>query len=311
MSDHANHAASLPDLQTSHDLIADRRYSYAMALLQDKDADAAKDLFQQVLERVPDWPPALLGMGEAFMLSGETQHAGHYFQRCLETDASDRLGAAPRLARMKIIEADQAIRPGYVAALFDDYAKRFDTHLVNALEYSAPQQLLEALITIRHHYERCYDLGCGTGLMGKVLRPYVSYLAGCDLSNAMLYEARSKAIYDRLECKDCTHALTLQQAEQFDLITAADVLVYIGSLTTLLKAVHLALKPDGIFAFTTQATEGDAFIIGDDLRAAHSEAYLRQQAQSAHLEMLACQSVSVRKDRDHPVKGWLCLLRKP
>lgn len=181
-----------------------------MALLKDQDASAAKDLFHQVLERVPNWPPALLGMGEACLLSDEPSEAGHYFLHCLEQDPSDRLGAAPRLARMQIIKADEAIKPGYVAALFDDYAKRFDTHLVDTLAYSAPQQLLEALLRINMHYTRCYDLGCGTGLMGEVLRPYVDHLAGCDLSTAMLHEAKIKAIYDRLECDDCTSALMRQ-----------------------------------------------------------------------------------------------------
>ena len=303
-------AAALPDLHTSGDLIADRRFNYAMALLQDKDGVAAKDLFTQVLERVPHWPPALLGMGDACMLLHEENEAARFFQHCLDHDPSDRLGAGPRLARMKRAEADHAIRSGYITALFDDYAKRFDTHLVNTLGYSAPQQVLAALLNIKTHYARSYDLGCGTGLMGAVLRPYTQHLAGCDLSQAMLHEAREKAIYDQLDCDDCAHALAQLDAGQLDLITAADVLVYIVALTEVFQAVHHALKPDGLFAFTTQACDGDRFIIGEDLRSAHSEGYLREQAHSAGFEMVICDAVSVRKDRDQAVKGWLCLLRK-
>ena len=303
-------AATVPDLQTSGDLIADRRFGYAMALLQEKDGEAAKDLFAQVLERVPHWPPALLGMGDACLLLEQDDEAVGFFKQCLALDPSDRLGAGPRLARMNEVEADDAIRHGYIAALFDDYAKRFDTHLIQTLGYSAPQQLHAAIIAIRSHFEQGYDLGCGTGLMGEVLRPHVDHLSGCDLSHAMLQEARAKQIYDRLDGDDVVHALTQQHAASLDLITAADVLVYIGALTDVLVAAHHALKIGGLFAFTTQACVGERFIIGEDLRSAHSERYLRTQALQTGFEILAFEAVSVRQDRDQAVRGWLCVLRK-
>ena len=310
MTHEPSSTAALPDLQTSGDLIADRRFGYAMALLQDKDGVAAKDLFAQVLERAAHWPPALLGMGDACLLLDESEEAARFFQQCLAHDASDRLGAGPRLARMNRAQADHAIRHGYIAALFDDYAKRFDTHLLETLGYSAPQQLLAALTKVRARFEQCYDLGCGTGLMGDVLRPFVSHLAGCDLSRAMLHEAQAKQIYDQLSCDDCVHALNKLKPDSLDLITAADVLVYMGALTEVFHAAHHALQPDGLFAFTTQACDGDRFIIGEDLRSAHSNHYLRAQAQATGFDVLSCEAVSVRKDRDQAVKGWLCLLRK-
>ena len=303
------HAMLLPDLQTSGDLIADRRFTYALALLNDKDGTAAKDLLDQVLERVPHWPPALLALGDACLLVQDEQGAVNAFSACLADDPSDRLGAGPRLARLQQIPPDHAIRPAYVAALFDDYAKRFDQHLLETLDYSAPQQINAALSGYGAQYERAYDLGCGTGLMGDVLRPYSRWLGGCDLSAAMLNEAKRKALYDHLDHADCIEALERYEAQTYDLVTAADVLVYIGALNSVFHSVQRVLKPSGLFAFTTQACEGDGFIIGADLRAAHSQTYVIAQAQAARLDCLTCQPVSVRKDRDQPVAGWLCLLR--
>jgi predicted TPR repeat methyltransferase len=303
-------ASSLPDLQTSGDLIADRRYGYACALLQERDGDAATDLFAQLLERVPDWPPALLGMGDACLLTQDTAQAAHYFRLCLARDPSDRLGAGPRLARMNALAADNAIGPAYVAALFDDYAKRFDNHLVDALDYRAPDLLLEALLHYAPSFPHAYDLGCGTGLMGALLRPLVLTLGGCDLSPAMLEEARRKNIYDQLDLADCVQALHNLNPASFDLVTAADVVVYIGSLTELFAKAHESLKTDGLFALTAQACTGDHFMIGEDLRSAHSEAYLREQAHLAGFETRCLDAVSVRKDRGQPVSGWLCLFRK-
>ncbi|WP_163364132.1 class I SAM-dependent DNA methyltransferase, partial [Klebsiella aerogenes] len=65
------------------------------------------------------------------------------------------------------------------------------------------------------------DLGCGTGLMGERLRPFVDRLEGYDISASMLRKARDKGVYDHLGKAD------LQQfsyaGEAPDLVTAADV----------------------------------------------------------------------------------------
>ena len=42
---------------SSGDLLADRRYAYAMAAAKEADHEAAADLLAQTLEIVPDWAP--------------------------------------------------------------------------------------------------------------------------------------------------------------------------------------------------------------------------------------------------------------
>lgn len=44
--------------RSSGDLLADRRYAYAEALLTEGDAAAAIELAEQALERAPDFVPA-------------------------------------------------------------------------------------------------------------------------------------------------------------------------------------------------------------------------------------------------------------
>ena len=46
-------------------------------------------------------------------------------------------------------------------------------------------------------WQRAADLGCGTGLMGPLLRSHVACLEGADLSAAMVERAREKGCYDR------------------------------------------------------------------------------------------------------------------
>lgn len=48
-------------------------------------------------------------------------------------------------------------------------------------------------------WRRCVDLGCGTGLMGPLLRNHVAdSLVGVDLSAGMVVHARDRGCYDDL-----------------------------------------------------------------------------------------------------------------
>jgi predicted TPR repeat methyltransferase len=83
----------------------------------------------------------------------------------------------------------------YVQQLFDQYAQKFDSHLVEVLSYSVPDKLAELL---RPHAESSrakwamLDLGCGTGLSGAAIAPYARELVGVDLSSKMLEKARER-----------------------------------------------------------------------------------------------------------------------
>ena len=83
------------------------------------------------------------------------------------------------------------------------------------------------------------DLGCGTGLMGERLRPIATFLEGCDISAAMLKKAEAKGIYDRLFKADL-QSLALPPGEA-DLVTAADVFMYVGALDRIVAAVAAGL----------------------------------------------------------------------
>lgn len=54
-------------------------------------------------------------------------------------------------------------------ALFDYYANTFDDSL-KGLDYSSPEALREVLGGLRPRYREVFDAGCGTGLLGPLLR---------------------------------------------------------------------------------------------------------------------------------------------
>lgn len=298
---------------SSGDLLADRRYAYAIAAAKDGDHEAAADLLAQALEIVPHWAPAWLALGDSHLALGATEEAITAWQKALNLQPSDELGAKPRLARQGVVPVADAVGDDYIRALFDDYAGRFDAHLRGALGYSGPETIMAALDQVApgQAFARAYDLGCGTGLMGEAIRARAHWLGGCDLSPAMVAKAEGKAIYDELKAVSLLDYLENDYLENVraDLVLAADVLVYLGDLAPIFKAVAATLTPGGLFAFTVQKGEG-GLSLGEDLRYAHGEALLREWAHAAGLEWVLCEPCVTRLDRGVPVPGLVLVLRK-
>ena len=163
------------------------------------------------------------------------------------------LGAAASGARLPRADAE------YVRRLFDQYAPRFDEH-IGALDYRAPQLIAAAIERAApgRRFERAADLGCGTGLLGVVLRERVAVLDGVDLSPAMLERARAVGCYDSLSEGDLVDLLCSAPAT-YDLLTACDTLNYFGDLRPVLNAAAAALVAGGVLAFTLESDgeEGD------------------------------------------------------
>ena len=88
----------------------------------------------------------------------------------------------------------------YVENLFDGYSKKFETSLVDTLEYKTPKLIRDILIKPIDGkiLGSVLDLGCGTGLLGPEVRRHCSQLEGIDLSSKMLKFAKQKNVYDKL-----------------------------------------------------------------------------------------------------------------
>ncbi|MGP9818572.1 methyltransferase domain-containing protein [Salinarimonas sp. NSM] len=302
--------------RSSGDLLADRRYAWAAGWLEDGDAGAAADLAAQALERAPGFAPAWALLGEALAAQGDATGAIAALERARTLEPDDPLGVGVTLARLGALPAADAMSEGYVRALFDTYAERFDEHLTGDLDYRGPQCLRDALD--REAPGRLFacalDLGCGTGLMGAAIRDRVARLEGCDLAPAMVEKAREKGLYDALAVAELTAWLDAAPAGGADLILAADVLVYVGDPVHVLAAARGALAPGGLFAFTAQALDeaiaGEGWAIGADARFAHGARFLRERATGAGLRVLRLEPVVTRRDAGRPVPGHLVVLTR-
>lgn len=294
-------------------MIADRRYAYGDAALAEKDWQAAFDLFEQTLEQVPYWPPAHLALARAALALGEEARARAALERVLSLDPADHLGAALLLVRIGSKPVAEAMPAAYVAALFDDYAPRFDSHLVNQLAYRAPELLVAALD--RHlpgrHFARVLDLGCGTGLMARALGNRAGQVFGVDLSPRMIAVAMETGLYAGLEAGELVAFLEQQPSAGADLAIAADVFCYLPDLAPAFAAARRRLAISGILAFTVQTHAGEGVVVGEDCRMHHAPGLVRHLAAEAAFTVLAEEEAISRLDVGQPVPGALFLLAAP
>jgi predicted TPR repeat methyltransferase len=303
-----------PAAATSGDLRADRRFLHAEASAAEGDFAAAAELLEQCLEIAPDWAPAWFALSVARERLGDLAAAITAYRRAFACDPEDVLGASLALARLGAAPVPDVAAPAYVARLFDQYAPHFDAHLIDGLGYRAPALLRDAVaeVCVRTHrpmhFGRALDLGCGTGLAGAAFRDCVEHLEGVDLSAGMIAQARTKGVYDALYVEDLVDHLRATADRDFDLILAADVLVYMGDLMPLFAQASRVLGSKGLVAFAAESHEGQGYLVGSKMRFAHSRSYLEQVADASGLTITLLRSDSTRNDTGERVGGLIGVL---
>jgi len=198
----------------------------------------------------------------------------------------------------------------YVVEHFDGFAEGFDAQLVDVLGYDVPEKICSA-VRERTAAGKLYDTldaGCGTGLCGPMLRPLSRRLTGVDLSPKMLDEARNRGIYDALACEDLIAYLGRCPA-QFDLIVAADVMIYFGDLKPIFSGAAIALRPGGLLACSIESWNGAGFHLQPSGRFAQAPDYVRSLA-AAEFEQLADIETTIRLEGIGRLLGDIFIFRR-
>jgi len=294
---------------SSGDLLVDRRYRWALEYLAGGDRVGAADILQQVVAAAPAFAAAWFALAEIREAQGERGGAVAAFRAARDADPHDLHGARLRLARLGEGEATPELMQAHVRRVFDQHAPHFEESLLQHLEYRGPQLLAAAVgaATRPGRFASMLDLGCGTGLAGAAFRASVDRLTGVDISAAMIEAARCKGLYDRLATGELVEFLAAEAAAQrrYDLVIAADVLVYVESLGAVADAVRGVLTPRGLFAFTVETHAGEGVLLRESLRYAHGAACVR--AAMTGLDLVHLAEVVTRTERGQPVPGLLAI----
>jgi predicted TPR repeat methyltransferase len=298
-----------PLFVSSGDLIADRRYQWALDLVARGDLAGAADLLTQTAELAPGFAAAWFTLGEVREKLGDRDGAVGAFAQARAADPQDRQGAGLQLARLGGGEASPAMSEAYVRHLFDQYAGRYDTALTEHLRYRGPAILLAAVQQVIRglghppQFGDVLDLGCGTGLAGAAFRPFAGRLVGVDLSAAMIAKADEKGVYDETHVSKIEDFLNAAGHARYDLVVAADVFVYVGDIAPIFAAIAKVLAPGCFLAFTVETHSGDGTKLLPTLRFAHGEAYVRTALAANGLTVLHLARTSVRSEKGVPVEG--------
>jgi predicted TPR repeat methyltransferase len=314
------------------------RLALGRALIAAGDLPSALAHMRELVQSSPGFAEAAFALGEALLAAGHLPTAIAEFERALRLDpgldqARYALGSAwleageparateillplaahPALAEMaarKIAEAEGMGRTnraaaGYVRHLFDQFSADYDRRMLDELSYSAHRIMRGLADLVLPHDGRkldILDLGCGTGLAGEAFRDLARRLDGVDLSPGMIERARAREIYTSLATADLESFLAAGRPS-YDVILAADTLVYLGDLAPVMSGARRCLRAGACLLFTVERKMGDGYELGPKRRYRHSESYLRRLAAEAGFEVMGLIACSPRTEAREPVEG--------
>lgn len=283
-----------------------------LLLMRQRKAAAAEQVFRQAILLAPENVYVLHGLANVLIQQKKREEALPYVDQVLAKKPDHPV---MKYFRALLSGGQMETAPKeYVHELFDAYADTFDHHLQKRLAYKTPAVVADAIRALPGMKGRTgmslLDLGCGTGLGAEALKDITQHRIGVDLSPKMLEKARTKQLYEALFSLDICEFMTGYE-HTFDIVTAMDVLVYIGNLSPFFKAARNVMASGGALAFTIEkGPDGDTFRLNNTGRYTHSVPYILSLAKEEGYEVLAQEDVVLRTESDKPVQGCIFILKK-
>jgi predicted TPR repeat methyltransferase len=297
---------------------AEAHNNLGTALKDQGKLDEAVACYRQALVLKPALVEAHLNLGTALQELGRVADAEASYRRALEVDPQDSQGAQLLLARLGLERMPMRASEAHLHKL---YAKRSHTWDVGKT-YFGHELVAEALKKLPHKSRKrdILDAGCGTGLVGVLVRDLANRLDGVDQSPAMLEKAKEKDIYDDIHLADLL-TFMLNNLNCYDVITSAATLIHFGDLTAVFDAAAASLRDDGLFIFTLFANDSghnsqEVIVSQNRLLAqggcyAHSAHYVRRLAEATGFYVDTLESRIHEYDKNNmPLMGLVVALRR-
>jgi predicted TPR repeat methyltransferase len=261
--------------------------------------------------QTPDDAEQWAALGNIAHIVGRRGDAREAYERYLELSPGDA-EVEHILVSLRDAPPPRRAPDECIVQLYARFAEFYERNMRTDLEYCGPELLASALTRTLPSAAAALDvleLGCGTGLAGKTLRPYARRLVGIDLSPDMVERAKETTWYDTLEVAEITDWLSRSSDREFDLIGACDTFIYFGDLRQVLMPAAARLRAGGTVAFTVERHEGSGFRLTDSGRYVHSEAHIHDAARDAGLVVESTGSAVLRYEYGEPVQALVAVLR--
>lgn len=197
-------------------------------------------------------------------------------------------GLDPRLARNYSEKNSDEVRLTY-----RDWADTYDRDLLDEFGYRAPHAAVDALEQLLPSRDSVIlDMGCGTGLVGELLRGLgYRHLDGLDLSPEMLEKAKARRIYRTLGEADLAACLALDPI--YDAVICVGVFSHQRNQPFDLVKLFAGLKPGGALVATVN---------GKGWREIGWETLLEQSAREHGFRIEALSDIPYLTQQDIPGK---------
>lgn len=249
-------------------------------------------------------------LGQAYYELGYVHEAIRIFEEHRKGDPGNSI-VSHLLALCYQKKIPEQCTSGFVEQTFDIAANNFEETL-KALGYSGPELTHDFLSSSDYKFQslNILDLGCGTGMVGTMLKPYANVLTGVDLSQAMLDIAKAKDIYDKLYKNDIVEFLE-STPTHYDLVSCMDTFVYIGNLEKLISEIYSHLTVGGTMIVSTEKTESNEnYQLNISGRYSHNENYLKKLLNIHNLKILSMRDITIRMEAGYPLAGqFICAAR--
>ena len=269
--------------------------------------EEAETSYKQAIKLKPDYAEAHSNLANTLNKLGKLEEAEASYKQAIKLKPDFDI-AKHHLAALTGETTDSAPR-AYVEDLFDNYASKFESALVNSLEYKIPKIITKLIMEKNSGVSlgSVLDLGCGTGLLGLEIKQFCSSLEGIDLSNLMVEQARKKNVYDKLSHRDIIDYLAAENLD-FDYFIATDVLVYVGDLSHIFELLKPRNKSGGKLVFSTEHTNADGFVLEKTGRYSHSKKYIKNMCEKFNYKLCHFESINLRKEKNRFITGGLYIV---
>ena len=270
-------------------------------------SDEAETSYKQAIVLKPDYAESYYNLGNTLQKLDRLEEAKVSYTQAIALEPEH--SSAKHMLRALTGEKSLTAPRDYVERLFDNYAAKFDSSLVDNLEYEIPRVIAEMIIKDSKFdlLGTITDLGCGTGLFGAEIKQFCKHLEGIDLSKKMLDEAKKKNIYNKLINQDILTYLS-NASLNFDYFVSTDVFVYIGDLSDVFRLIKSRNKTGGKLAFSTEDYDGDGFFLEQSGRYSHSKKYIESLCKKYSYKLLHFETQNLRKEKNKKISGGLYLL---
>ena len=283
----------------------------ALYLKQERFEEARQCNYRGIVAEPAGSKPRMV-LGQALYELGRVDDAISLFENWLAEEPGNPV-ATHLLAAYRGRQVPARCSNQYVEQTFDAFANSFES-VLGRLKYCGPQLVQDHLATLDLPASslNILDLGCGTGMVGEVMKPYARELVGVDLSQAMLDRCAEKQVYNQLHRSDIAEFL-LTSGKQYDLIACMDTFVYLGRLDEILALIYRKLRAGGMLLFSTEKLLGVAesdYRLNISGRYSHHPGYLTTLLANTGFRLQRMTDVPIRNESGCQIAGqFICANR--